>query len=158
MDTSGIMTTWNGMTIEAIIMANRILLTFHLGLRTITYAVIEEKTTRNTVDTMVMKAEFAKEFQKFIFSIALGKFLRVKPCLPIRASGLPVISALDLNTLMMTIKKGETNQSSSRVRITIITIWVTRLLRAMRSFSVIMPAPRLSCQYKPAQCRPPRTG
>ena len=58
---------------EAIIAANNNVVAFHL-FRTITKAVMEDNNRVNTVETTVIKREFPKERQNFIFSIAFGKF------------------------------------------------------------------------------------
>ena len=77
-DTSGIISTWNGMTMEAIIPENRSVHAFHL-LRTITNAAMDENSMVSTVALTVIISEFLKQLQKFIFLIAFGKFSSVKP-------------------------------------------------------------------------------
>ena len=58
----------------------------------------------------VMMRELPNTRQKFILSIALGKFLKVNPCAPISARGLDVMSAFVLKTLMITRIKGMMKQ------------------------------------------------
>ena len=114
------MSTWNGMTIEATMSANTMPQNFHEGLRTITYAHIAENRMVSMVALMVMTAELPNTVTKFILSIALGKFSRVNPCLPISASGAVLMSALVLKTLITTRMNGAMNSSSRIVRTTII--------------------------------------
>ena len=73
-----IISTWNGITIDAIIRENRIPHAFHL-LRTITNAVIAESIIVRIVETVVIKREFVKDVAKFIFFIASVKLVRINP-------------------------------------------------------------------------------
>ena len=92
----------------------------------------------------VMMRELPNTRQKFILSIALGKFLKVNPCAPISARGLEVMSAFVLKTLMITRMNGAIKQIK-RTRSTIHMIaWEIFLFRAALSFSVIMLPPPLS--------------
>ena len=119
-ETNGTMSTWNGMTMEATISAKTAPPNLHEGLRTITYAHIAENRIVRMVALMVMIAELPNTVRKFIFSIALGKLSRVKPCLPIRASGSVLMSAFVLKTLITTRMNGAMNSSSTIVNTTTI--------------------------------------
>ena len=116
----GIISTWNGMTMDATIMPRSAPQAFQL-LRTMTKAVMEENTIVSTVEQMVIKAEFRKERPKFIFFMASGKLAMVKPWAPTNARGLEVISAFVLNTLITTRTKGNTKHTNRAVRIRIFT-------------------------------------
>ena len=97
-----------------------------------------------TVAQTVMIREFPNTRQKFIFCMASGKFLKVKPCAPISARGLEVMSAFVLKTLMITRMNGAIKQMK-RTRSTIHMIaWEIFFCRAALSFSVIMLPPPLS--------------
>ena len=96
---------------EAIIREKTMVQNFQLPLRTMTNAVMEDTTMVRMVAQTVMIREFPNTVQKFIFCIAWGKLERMKPLeTPTRLRGLRVISALSLNTLMMTIRKGKIKQ------------------------------------------------
>ena len=92
-DTSGTISTWNGITIDAIISANRIEHAFHFPLRTITNDAIAETMIVRIVAHVVMIREFLNTLKKSIFCIASGKFFVVNPCSPMSDRGFDVISA-----------------------------------------------------------------
>lgn len=150
-ETSGTMSTWNGMTIEATIAAKKMEHAFHAGLRTITYAAIADTSTVSTVAQTVMTAELANTVQKFIFSMASGKLSRVKPRLPIRASGAVLMSAFFLKTLMTTSRNGRMNASSAADSRANTMAWMA--LVRMLFWLVITPPPRPSCRCTPAARR-----
>ena len=77
-DTRGIISTWNGITIEAIIKENKSPHAFHL-LRTITNAVIAESRIVKIVEIVVIIKEFVKDVAKFIFFMASVKLVRINP-------------------------------------------------------------------------------
>ena len=121
-DTSGTISTWNGMTMEAIMSANSSEQAFQFWLRTMTKDAMAENRMVSTVAQNVMIAEFLNTFQKSILAIASGKFWSVNPCSPIRASGSDVISPLILNTLISTRRKGMTNMMKTMISTMIVTI------------------------------------
>ena len=98
------------MTIDAIINENIRVQSFHLWLRTITNAVMDDRTIVKSVELTVTIKEFPKTVRKFIFFIASGKLLKVKPWAPISASGSAVMSPLVLKTLIKTSKNGKIKQ------------------------------------------------
>ena len=100
--------------------ANTMPQNFHDGLRTITYAHIAETRIVRMVALTVTMVELPNTVRKFILSMALGKFSRVKPCLPIKSIGAVLISAFVLKTLITTRMNGAMNSSSRIVRTTII--------------------------------------
>ena len=77
-DTNGIIKTWNGITIDAIINVNRSLHAFQLFL-TITNAVIADKRIVQIVAETVLISELVKDVVKFIFFIASEKFVTINP-------------------------------------------------------------------------------
>mgnify|MGYP001082015764 CR=1 FL=1 len=77
-DTNGIIKTWNGITIDAIINVNRSLHAFQLFL-TITNAVIADKRIVPIVAETVMISELVNDVVKFIFFIASEKFVTINP-------------------------------------------------------------------------------
>ena len=91
----------------------------------------------STVEEQVIKRELPKALTNFIFLIASGKFFKVNPWAPMIAKGLDVISALVLNTLIITIKKGKMNIHRSITRIANLSICMTFLLIAAFLFSFI---------------------
>ena len=108
----GIISTWKGITIEAIIIPSSAPQAFQL-FRTMTKAVMEENKMVSAVEQMVIKAELMNERPKFIFFIASGKFPRVNPWAPPKDRGFDVISAFDLNTLITTRTKGKIKHTNS---------------------------------------------
>ena len=131
---------------EAIIKENIREQIFQLPLRTMTKAVMEENRIVKTVALTVMMVELANTLPKFIFFIASGKFFRVKPWAPISARGFEVISALLLNTLMITRTKGKIKQRNIISRMIHMIARDIFFCRAAFSFSSIMRPPLLSYQ------------
>ena len=150
------------MTIDAIISEKIRVQNFHLPLRTMTKAVMEDTRIVRIVAVTVMISEFPKTFQNCIFSIAAGKLSSVKPFLvPIRDSGFATMSTLLLKTLMTTRINGKMKQINRSRRTIHMMTWAIFLLRAALSFSVITLQPPLSYQPEPAsrrQWRKPGTG
>ena len=111
---------------------------------------IDETRIVSTVEMMVIMAELVNTCQKFIFFMASGKFFKVNPCFPIRDRGSVVISAFVLNTLITTRINGAIKQMKRTSSTIHMIVFITFLLLAAFSFSVIMQPPPLSCRYKPA--------
>ena len=151
-ETSGIISTWKGITMDAIIPENKRVHAFQL-FRTITNAAIEENRRVSIVEVTVTISEFLNTTRKFIFSMAFGKFSSVNPCAPISASGLEVMSAFVLNTLTTTRIRGKINSRKTAISTTIMIAWETVFLRAAFAFASIMLPPPLSCRRKPASHR-----
>ena len=82
----------------------------------------------STVALIVMISELPNTVQKFIASMAPVKFSSVNPCSPVSDSGSDVMSDMFLNELMMTMRNGEMNASSSTISTTYSTTWPTFVL------------------------------
>ena len=147
-DTNGTISTWKGMTMDAIMAENSSVHAIHL-LRTRTKPAIAEKSMVRTVEQRVITSELANTFQKSIFLMASGKLDTVKPCLPISDSGWEVMSALVLNTLMTTNRNGAMNMRNSSTSTTSMMACIIVFLRRAFSESVIMPTPPLSYRHRP---------
>ena len=97
------------------------------------------------VEVTVMTIEFPKDLQKFIFSMASGKFFRVKPREPTSARGLELISPFSLNTLINTSRNGKIKQANNTISTTMKTAClIFRFLAALSFKSSIMLTPPLS--------------
>mgnify|MGYP006918970327 CR=1 FL=1 len=70
MEINGIMTTWKGTAMDAIINAKVILELFHVAWRTRNQAAMEEKSRRMATLQAVTKKLLPNERKKLIFSIA----------------------------------------------------------------------------------------
>ena len=125
---------------------------FHLFL-TITKLAIEEQMIVSTVEEIVITTELKNTLQKSILLMASGKFFVVKPCFPMSARGLEVISALVLNTLITTRRKGETNRKNNITRTTSIMACTALFFFKAFSESFIMLPPLLSYRYRPGSHR-----
>ena len=132
------------MTIEAIISENISVQNFQRLLRTMTKACMEETMMVRIVAQTVTIRELPKTRQNFIFAMAAGKFFIVKPCAPMSASGLDVMSAFVLKTLMITRMNGAMKATNRTRSTTHIMAWEIFFCRAALSFSVIMLPPLLS--------------
>ncbi len=82
-----------------------------------------------------MISELPNTVQKFILTMASGKFASVKPFLaPIRLSGSRIISDFSLNTLITTRINGKIKQKKTTIRMMNMIVWIILFLR--RAFSL----------------------